>query len=355
MHEILFLKDEQRWNNLLSRLPDHLKDVAYTPQYYRLFEELGAGIANCFVYQDNENLAIYPFLINSVNKLGYILPDEYYDIQGAYGYNGPLLTTYESWFLEKFSIAFCKFCKLNNIIAEFTRFNPLLNNHIGLHHLVPFNSNDVINVDLSISKEQIWSNSYRKSVRQIINKCNNAELKEKIILIGEASDKDIEDFISIYYSTLERNSANDFYYFNTEYIYNIRKKLPNNILFALVYYNSKPIAASINPFMGTNSYGFLGGSLKEYSKINPFTYMLHKVIMKLKDFGLKNYLLGGGHERGDGIFNYKLSLARNGIINFYIGKKIHNMTIYNEVVAQWQKKSLDKVETYKNQILKYRY
>jgi hypothetical protein len=44
--------------------------------------------AKCFVYQKGSNITLYPFLINSVNALGYNLDKEYFDIQGAYGYNG---------------------------------------------------------------------------------------------------------------------------------------------------------------------------------------------------------------------------------------------------------------------------
>jgi len=40
---------------------------------------------------------------------------------------------------------------------------------------------------------------------------------------------------------------------------------------------------------------------------------------------------------------------------FYIGKKIHNKIIYDEVVRQWEEKYPGKILKYKNHLLKYRF
>lgn len=355
LHSNIFtLEETTEWKRGLSLLPLNHEDIYYTPEYYSIYESKGEGKAMCFALEEDDKIIIYPFLLNEINKLGYNLESTYYDIQGAYGYNGPISNTNDQDFLSKFSSLFCKFCQEFNIVAEFTRFNPLLSNYNQLTHIVPINANDVINVDLDIEKEEIWMKSYRKSVRQIINKCIKIGFEEKLMLIGEATNKDMEDFTSIYYSTLDRNMAQQFYYFNNEYIFNIRERLPKNVLLATIYYENKPVATSINPFMNVNAYGFLGGSTNLFKKESPFTYMLHKVIMKLKDFGVSNYLLGGGIERKDNIFNYKLSLSRNGLMDFYIGKKVHNRLIYNSIIEQWKAHHPESFHSHNNKILGYR-
>ena len=40
--------------------------------------------------KENQNIFYYPYVEGKVNTLGYELDDIYYDIQGAYGYNGAL-------------------------------------------------------------------------------------------------------------------------------------------------------------------------------------------------------------------------------------------------------------------------
>ena len=87
-YRILTVKDEVDWDLALKRLPIDQQDIYFTPQYYKLYQQKGDGEARCFIYENDGQILLYPFLINSVNSLGYELDKEYYDIQGAYGYNG---------------------------------------------------------------------------------------------------------------------------------------------------------------------------------------------------------------------------------------------------------------------------
>ena len=83
--------------------------------------------------------------------------------------------------------------------------------------------------------------------------------------------------------------------------------------------------------------------------------MMHKVSLKFKELGVKNYLLGGGNNPGDNLFKYKRSFSLNGVLDFYIGKKIHNKEVYGLVCKAWESKYPEKKEKYKNFLLKYRY
>ena len=84
-YKILTLGEKEEWAKSLEKLPIDQQDIYYTPEYYALYEKNGDGQAICFVFEKDKDIALYPFLINSVNDLGYELDDEYFDIQGAYG------------------------------------------------------------------------------------------------------------------------------------------------------------------------------------------------------------------------------------------------------------------------------
>ncbi len=92
MNKILLLnvKESGKWSEYLNRLPKENQDVYYIPEYYKIYENNGDGTTQCFVYDDGFNFALYPFLLNRINDLGYKLDKPYYDIRGAYGYNGVL-------------------------------------------------------------------------------------------------------------------------------------------------------------------------------------------------------------------------------------------------------------------------
>ena len=119
MHSILDLSNSSEWNNYLNRLPIEQQDVYYTPEYYSLYQNNGDGIAYCFVFEKGNDIALYPFLMNSVNDLGYKLAKPYFDIQGAYGYNGVVSSSFEKIFIDGFYQEFNSYCEQQNIIAEF--------------------------------------------------------------------------------------------------------------------------------------------------------------------------------------------------------------------------------------------
>ena len=127
-YEILSLDDSDVWKSHLEKLPVEKQDIYYSSEYYKVYQNYGDGQALCFVYKEANKLALYPFFKNSVNQLGYQLEQAYFDIQGVYGYNGILTNSNDEEFKSNFFETFNDFCQKENIIAEFTRFNPLLNN-----------------------------------------------------------------------------------------------------------------------------------------------------------------------------------------------------------------------------------
>ena len=115
-----------------------------------------------------------------------------------------------------------------------------------------------------------------------------------------------------------------------------------------------PISCELVLHNGNIAYSYLGGTLSEYFSFRPNDILKHKLILKLKEIGLRYYCIGGGIKSGDGIYRYKRSFAKLGEYDFYIGKKIHNEKIYQEVCQAWENKYPDKQEDYKNFLLKYR-
>ena len=124
-YKVLTTKDKLDWDNALTRLPIDQQDIYFTSDYYKLYQQNGDGEARCFVFEDGEQILLYPFLINSVNGLGFELDKEYYDIQGAYGYNGIVTSSNNEKFISDFYKCFYKYCQQTNIITEFVRFHPV--------------------------------------------------------------------------------------------------------------------------------------------------------------------------------------------------------------------------------------
>ena len=306
-YNILGITDSKKWNDYLLKLPRQQQDIYFTPEYYSLYEQCGEGQAQCFVYDNDGKVAIYPFLKNSINKLGYVLSKDYYDIQGAYGFNGIIANCSSSQFLSDLSATFQRYCTDNNIVAEFIRFNAIIENQLFSSYLIPFYTLDIIIINLEPPIENIWNNSLESRARTAINKAIRSGLEFNVITGNEISSNDIEQFTTIYYSTMKRNNADDFYFFSEEYFSQLIKKMPDNLLLSFVKKDGIAISTEIDLFKNENAYAFLGGTLSEYNIYNPNSFLRFEFVKVLKNIGVKKYLIGGGHTRNDGIYKYKKS------------------------------------------------
>jgi len=352
---ILDLSEKDKWNNYIKEFAAEKQDIYFTPEYYKLYEDYGDGKAQCFVFERGGDIAIYPYLVNSVNDLGYDLNKQYYDIQGAYGYNGVLTSTNERKFIEMFYDSFNNHCLNENIIAEFTRFHPLLKNYLfseGFTQVIRDRS--TIYLDLSKSYEEIWENYYSSKNRNMIRKAQKKQFSIRII--KEPNLDEIDSFIKIYQATMRKNNAEEYYYFNEEYFINTFRKLNSEAILLEVVntQNEVECTAIIFIFGFYAHYNLSGRVLHSDNSVNNF--ILDEAIKYSINRGAKYFHFGGGttSNMDDPLLKFKSNFSKDQS-DFYIGKKIHNNDVYRNTIAQWEKKSPDKIEKYKNFILKYRF
>lgn len=347
----LLSPDNPKWNDYLNSFSPSLRDPYFTSRYY----SLESAKAECFVYREDENIFFYPFIKTKINSLGYDLDKNYFDIEGAYGYNGAIIKDdTKTDFIAKARKKFIAYCKEENIVAEFMRFNPLYENHKYFSDMSIVHVNKNIIVDLNAP--DIWMNSYEHSSRKNVKKAIRSNLTYKIIDAKDMSEEKIKIFYDIYRSTMQRNSANDEYLFSMEYFLSVKNSMAYNALFIFIFKDESAISAELVLLNTYVAYSFLGGTLEEYFLYRPNDYLKHILIETLKERGLSFFILGGGVSPDDGIFKYKRNFSKNGIYDFFIGKSVYNQEIYDIIIQQWMKKvDLRTEEKYKNYLLKYHY
>jgi len=326
-YNVLGLQDREQWVLELKYLKESSLDIHYRPEYCGLFKDMGE--ARLFIYREGTASVIYPFLLRKVNLIPALegrLKQDLYDITTPYGYGGPLATpAIEESVWGNFCRCFTDYCKENDIITEFVRFHPLLGNHRFLgRQLTIERVSSVVFVDLKKSDEEIWS-GYERNNRKNIKKA----YREGLEVILEEKPSHFTDFISIYHHTLLRNQAGKFYFFPKIFYDCIHKELKGNFLYAHTLKCGKLISTELLLYNKTYIHSFLGGTLEEYSEYRPNNILKHEIIKWAKSKGIKYFLLGGGYCEGDGIFRYKRSFARDGVLDFYIGKKIYNHEAVN--------------------------
>lgn len=345
-YKTLTLNDKEEWNRYLELLPIEQQDVYYTPEYYQLYEENGDGKAECFLFEDDGRIVLYPYLINSVNELGYDLGDQYFDIQGAYGYNGVVANCDDEYFKELFFSEFNRYCQTNNIIAEFTRFNPILENQkFSENYQEIILDRKTVKVDLIPSMKSIWDMQYSSINRNMIRKGE----KTLFYKIGK-DEKLLEDFVTAYKFTMSKIHADQYYYFNNDYYESLL--FGDNVVICVYDKVSNNLqSAMVLMIQGHYAHYHLSGRSETCKNNAVNNYILNIAIQYSKDKICKVMHLGGGRTcaLNDSLLVFKSNFSKD-LLNFYIGKKIHNKSIYDNVIEQWRKKN----KLTNNKLLRYR-
>jgi len=79
--------------------------------------------------------------------------------------------------------------------------------------------------------------------------------------------------------------------------------------------------------------------LNEYKSYRPNNMMLYQAALRYKTMGKKCFHLGGGYSGNDSLFKFKKGFNKNGLLDFYVGRKINNEDIYEKLVKEWKIKN----------------
>lgn len=347
MQKILSLKDVVEWRRLLECLSFERSDVYFTPEYYSLYENYGDGKSLCFVFEEGGELAIYPFLMNPITPLGYELDKEYYDIQGAYGYNGLIASTENKEFISSFWEAFDTWCQENDVVAEFTRFHPLINNQeMASSKMKTFYSRHTVALDLT--DDDIWMHQISSKNRNMIRKAE----KEGVTIV---ESDDYETFRKLYDGTMTDLHAESFYFFPQSYYDEYKQTFKDKSLLCFAILDGKIIAGSMFMFSDDYAHYHLSARDREYSRYAANNLILWYGIQKAKERGCKWLHFGGGTtgDDGDSLLKFKKEFSKT-LCEFWIGKRVHNQEIYNQIVEQWKTKYPESYEHNHVRLLGYR-
>lgn len=347
MTDLLCLSDALRWKAFLERIPADKSDVYFMPEYYSLYDKYGDGKAYCFVFEKDGNIALYPFLRNSITPLGYQLDREYYDIQGAYGYNGLVASTTNKTFLDAFWEAFDAWCIEHDIVAEFMRFHPLLNNQRqASSQMKTFYSRHTVALDLT--DDDIWMHQISSKNRNMIRKAE----KEGVTIV---ESDDYETFRKLYDGTMTDLHAEDFYFFPPSYYEEYKQTFKDKSMLCFAMLEGKVIAGSMFMFSDDYAHYHLSARDREYSRYAANNLILWYGIQKAKDRGCKWFHFGGGTtgDDDDSLLKFKKEFSKT-LCEFWIGKRVHNQKVYEQIVEQWKTKYPESYEHNRVKLLGYR-
>lgn len=322
MIEIYGIGQSAQWDEIVRSFKEW--DVYYLSGYVKAFQIHGDGEPQLLYYEADGLKAIYVYMKRKTDIEGY------YDSVTPYGYGGVLFdgdTSEQN--LQAFGKSYVEKMKEVSIVDNFVRYHPVLANAVPMKAI-----SNVIDLGKTVafdltSEEVIWNNIISKN-RNMIRKAekNGIEIKH---------GKDLElfkDFKRIYNATMEKDNAEEYYFFGDAFYESIHRDLNDNYEMFYAVLDGQIIAMSIMLFANNQMHYHLSGSMIEYRNLAPSNLLLYKAALWGCEQGYKTFHLGGGVGSGeDNLYKFKAAFNRNSDYQFSIGKEIFDQEKYDELVA----------------------
>ena len=330
MEFAVFEADDNRWVKLYDALPQFARDVFYSPGFAQLCQAtLDADHqVRCAGYANNDGaVLLYPFVLRSMRKfVERPVADNLYDSISLYGRGGVVGQASDSS-LATFHNDLAAYMQRHRVLCSFDRLHPLIGNERLLSpKSVVRDVGGFVVVDLRPGEADIEA-SFKSSVRKDIRKAQRNGVK----CFSESNCDHLADFMEIYYQTMERNSANEFYFFPEAFFASLPRHLPGMFTFFYATYGDRIVSCELVLHCADYSHSFLGGTRKEALPLAANPILKFEIFKKMKTNGCQYFLLGGGQAPNDGIFNFKKSYAPEGVYPSYIGGTVWQPDAYESL------------------------
>lgn len=323
MIQIIGTSQLKQWDEIVCSFSEY--DVYYLSGYVKAFQIHGDGEPQLLYYEQYGLRAIYVYMKRKTAIEGW------YDSITPYGYGGVLFEgdTSEAN-LKAFWNTYMHKMREENIVCNFVRYHPVLANAVPMKTV-----SDVIDLGKTVafhldSPEMIWQNIVPKN-RNMIRKAEKNGVE-----IHHGTDMTLfKDFVKIYNATMDKDNADEYYYFGEDFYKSIHEDLNDHYEMFYATYDGKIIAMSIMLFANKQMHYHLSGSVLEYRNLAPSNLLLYKAALWGCEQGYKTFHLGGGVGSGeDNLYKFKAAFNRESDYQFSIAKMIFDQEKYDILVTE---------------------
>jgi hypothetical protein len=312
------------WDRWLDRAAH---DVFHTAAYHRFSQERGEGEAFLAVYGRPEKFLAFPYLLRRVAECEGLEDSLWYDISSVYGYPGPVASGVGSdeSFLRCAWNALVDLWRQQQAVTVFSRFHPLLENHLWLSGMSPadasmlltgelYESNNVglvatgetVTIDLQLPESEIVRD-YQKILRQEIAGGRRLGLRTEEDVAGGS----LEEFAALYHLTMSRNRASAEYFFTEGYFRDFCRALHPHVHVMVTRQGTDIAAAGLFLEYQGFVHAHLAGTNERFRALSPLKVLLDDVRRWGAARGNHSFHLGGGRGgRDDSLLAFKRRFSR---------------------------------------------
>ena len=306
--EIIPAADAQRWEAILAEAAD--LDCYHLARYHLLAERRGEGKGILMVYREGQRMAAWPFLLRPVATVpGLEGFDGLYDASSVYGYPGPVGSpgaAHDEGFCRRFAASVQDAAQGLGLVSLFSRLNPFvdslgLTRGLGTVRTV----GETVWVDLSARPEEQWS-AYRTNHQRDVA----AARQRGLAVHRDAGWQQLDDFVRLYRTTMQRVGADSYYFFDKSYFLELREALGDRLQLFVARLGDAVPSAALAIHGGATVHYHLGGSDPGFRELAAMKTVLDEMRLWGCSTGARALHLGGGVGcRQDSLFRFKAGFS----------------------------------------------
>ena len=305
-------------------------DVYYLSEYSKAFMIHGDGEPLLFEYQDGDSHFCYAVMKSDISDCVHFRDRldkrAWFDLETPYGYGGPLSDKVVPETSQKaFAKEMKEYCNENHIISQFVRFHPLLDNS----KTVP------LAFETRYMRETIFMDTERQELIMSNMDSKNRNMVRKAIKNGVTVEwhgiEDYEAFLEMYQETMEKNRANQYYFFDRSY-FEAQKEISENACIGYAVREGCPIAGAIFYYNERFMHYHLAGSRTDQKMFAPGNLLLYEAALRANSKGIGKLHLGGGLMPDDSLFGFKKQFNKKGRLPFVIGRTVFDKAAYDHLL-----------------------
>ena len=331
MWTVFTAAEHETWRRQLDKLPRH--DVYHEAGYHRAYETDRLARAHAYVAEIGGETLFHPVMVRPIRDVGASpAPIGSFDAETVYGYSGPLATSDDPDFLKEAWAGYDTWCHEQGIVCEFTRFNPMLGNHVfAAPKAKVARDRDTVAIDLRRGVDGLWAN-YSGNHRNSLRKAQKNGLRCAEATIAQ----NLARFRRLYEAAMAALNAKDFYRFPDAYYETLSAAFGSRLKLFMVTKDGEDLAAALFLHDGERLHYHLSGTDPAYRHLAPANLLLHEAACWAIGQGLRDFHLGGGRTPApdDSLLRFKARLSNKRLAQHF-GTRVFDRDAYDQLRAAW--------------------
>ena len=240
------------------------------------------------------------------------------DVDPFLGYSGPVSTTDDKTFLAEALAAYSQWCRRERIVAEVTRFSPVLGNYRMFAGTA---------VDVVPAKEIVVAECHDDEAAQLATFSKSCRASVKRGMRDHAfeavdKDRDLAAVVDFYHRALDRLESERRWYFSPE-LFERARRSPRFAIYRAMN-DGRMVSAAMAIHHPLAAYYFLAAN-DTHQLQGANELVVYGICRDAAGRGTRYLIMGGGHKPtpDDALFRFKSKFAANPT-PFHVGRMVHD-------------------------------